>query len=85
MASIIEHETPHYAWHYDSAYGVGCFVRKSDGAASFLETGTDCQNVRRDLRRLAQKTGSPRYPVSAPGFAAIMDSIASEYTFVPVR
>ncbi len=76
-----EYESEHYAWNYDSQYGVGNFVRKSDNAITYLETGTDCQDVRRSLRRLAQKTSSPRYPKASPGFCMVFDSIASEYTF----
>lgn len=81
MTMRVEFEGAGYEWNYDSLYGVGRFVRKSDGALSFLETGTDCQNVRRDLRRLSQKTASPRYPKAAPGFPELLDNLASEYTF----
>lgn len=70
-----------FAWDYDSAYGVGSFVRLDDGAQSFWETGTDCQDRRREFRRLKQKTASPRYPKAAPTFAQVFDSIASEYIF----
>ncbi len=77
----IEYESDRFAWNYDGLYGVGNFIRKSDSALSFLETGTDCQNVRRALRRLSQKAASPHYPAAAPRFADVFDSIASEYEF----
>jgi hypothetical protein len=77
----IEHESERFAWYYDSRMGVGRFVRKSDDALTYLETGTDCQDVRRSLRRLEQKTSSPRYPKAAPSFADIFDCIATEYEF----
>lgn len=77
----IEHESPNYAWHYNSLYGVGRFERKRDGALSLLDTGTDCQDTRRNLRRLAQKTSAKNYPATAPTFAEIFDSIASGNTF----
>jgi hypothetical protein len=78
---ITEHESDRYAWNFDSLYGVGCFARKSDGAVTYLETGSDCVEVRRGLNRLASKTASPRYPKSAPTFGEVFDSIASEYEF----
>lgn len=77
----LEFEGHHFAWHYDSLYGVGRFERKFDGALSPLETGTDCQDVRRGLRRMHQKTHANRYPFAAPRFADLMDSVASEYPF----
>jgi hypothetical protein len=77
----IEYEGDRFAWYYDGRMGVGRFVRKADDAISFLETGTDCQDVRRSLRRLAQKTSSSRYPSCAPTFGDIFDCIASEYEF----
>jgi hypothetical protein len=77
----IEHESANFMWCYDSLSGVGRFIRKSDNAVSFLETGTDCQEVRRQLNRLAQKTSSPKYPNAAPGFASVFDAIADQYEF----
>jgi hypothetical protein len=76
-----EYESEEYAWSYDSLYGVGRFVRKSDGAMTYLETGSDCQDMRRQLRRLDQKAHSPRYPNQAPSFNSVFNSIASEYEF----
>lgn len=76
-----EYESPNFTWCYDSYYGVGRFIRKSDGAMTALETGTDCQRVRAGLRRLKQKTASAKYPLAAPSFAQVFDSIALEYDF----
>jgi hypothetical protein len=76
-----EYESENYAWIYNSLYGVGRFERKADSALTYLETGSDCQEVRRQLRRLAQKTSSPRYPSQAPRFNSVFDSIASEYSY----
>ena len=76
-----EYEGTHFAWEYDSRYGIGNFVRLADGARSWLETGADCQDRMREFRRLEQKTSSPRYPKAAPSFAEVFDSIASEYIF----
>lgn len=81
LAMAREYEGRHYAWNYDSLYGVGNFERKADGAQSYLEIGMDCQDRRREFRRLEQKTNSPRYPKAAPSFAEIFDSVASEYSF----
>jgi hypothetical protein len=78
---MTEHESERFEWNYDTLYGVGNFVRKIDGAQSYLETGSDCAQVRRDLNRLRSKTSSPRYPKHAPSFGDIFDSIASEYEF----
>lgn len=61
-----EYTTRAYQWLYDPLMGVGRSRRVSDGALTLLETGSDCQQVNRDLRRLEQKTSSPRYPKSAP-------------------
>lgn len=77
----IEHESANFEWLYDSRMGVGRFRRKADGALAFLETGTDCQNTRRDLQRTKQKCESPRYPAGAPPFADLLDSLATEYSF----
>lgn len=83
MTMYIEHESKNFAWHYDSRMGVGRFERKSDNALAFLETGSDCAQVRRDLNRLKSKTSSPHYPSSAPSFSDIFDNIAAEYEFHP--
>lgn len=77
----IEHESERFEFLYDSLYGVTRWRRKSDDALTYLNTGSDAQQERRDLRRLAQKTGSPRYPKSAPTFAEIFDSLAMEQTY----
>lgn len=79
MSMVVEYETSAYSWLYDGLHGVGRFVRKSDEMMTFMETGQDCQDVRRQFRRLQQKTSSPRYPSAAPSFDAIFNSIASEY------
>ncbi len=76
-----EHESDNYKWNYDSLYGVGNFERKSDGAITYLETGSDCADIRRGFNRLRSKTESIKYPAHAPKFGDILDSIASEYTF----
>lgn len=76
-----EYEGKHFAWNYDSLYGVGNFERLSDGALSYLETGTDCNDRRREFNRLKSKTSSPHYPKNAPSFADVFDAIASEYEF----
>ncbi len=78
---IEEYRGKHFCWNYDSTYGVGNFERLEDSALSYLETGSDCMDHRREFRRLQQKTGSPSYPKNAPSFADIFDSIASEYMF----
>ena len=78
---IVEHESEKFEWNYDTLYGVGYFVRKCDGAVSYLETGSDCATVRRSLNRLRSKTSSHRYPKQAPSFASIFDSMASENEF----
>lgn len=70
-----------FCWNYNSAYGVGNFQRLADGALSYLETASDCQDRRRQFRRLQQKTTSPRYPKSAPSFAEMFDAIAAEHIF----
>jgi hypothetical protein len=77
----VEYESEKYSWNYDNLYGVGNFTRKSDDAVTMLETGSDCQEMRRSFHRLLQKTSSKRYPKSAPSFNEIFDSIASEYNF----
>lgn len=77
----ILHETPNYSFLYDSYYGAGRFIRKSDGAMTLLETGSDCNALKADLHRLKQKTGSRRYPKNAPNFNTLMDAIAGEYSF----
>jgi hypothetical protein len=77
----IEHESACYAWSYDSLYGVGNFIRKRDGAVSFLETGEDCTELRRRLNRLRSKTGSHRYPRFAPSFEDCLDNIARDHEF----
>lgn len=74
-----EFETANFTWRYAARYGHGCFMRKCDGTSSALISGDDCATVRRDLNRLRSKTGAKRY--GGPGFAAIFDSIASEYRF----
>jgi hypothetical protein len=78
---ITEHESDRYAWNFDGLYGVGNFLRKSDGAVTYLETGSDCADVRRGLNRLASKTARHRYPKCAPTFGEVFDSIAGEYEF----
>jgi hypothetical protein len=78
---VIEHESSRFEWLYDSRYGVGRFRRKADDALTFLETGTDCQDVRRKLNRTKQKCESPHYPANAPPFADLLDSLATEYEF----
>lgn len=78
---LVEYESSRFEWLYDSRMGVGYFRRKSDGACTYLETGTDCQNVRRLLNRAKQKCESPRYPASAPPFHDLLDNLATEYDF----
>ena len=75
------HESKNYSFKYDSAYGVGLFHRKRDGAQTLLEMGSDCDQLRRDLNRLKSKTSGKKYPSAAPGFDHVFDAIASEYTF----
>lgn len=78
---LTEHESDNYAWNYDGLYGVGNFTRKRDGAVTYLETGSDCEELRESLDTLAAKTGAADYPKAAPGFASVFDAIASEYEF----
>lgn len=77
----VEHESESCAFHYDSLMGVGRFERKADGALTYWETGSDCAQLRRDLNRMAQKTGAKKYPKAAPAFGELFDSLASEYTY----
>lgn len=77
----IEYESDRFEFLYDSLYGVTRWRRKADDALTYLNTGSDAQQERRDLRRLAQKTSSPRYPKGAPTFAELFDSLAGEQTF----
>lgn len=81
MTMRTEFDGEAFQWQYDSLYGVGQFVRKSDGATAYLETGTDCQDVRRTLRRTQQRTSSPRYSALAPSFPVLLDSLALEYEY----
>ena len=63
-----------YRWNYDGLMGVGNFERKADGATTYLETGSDCQDIRESLKRLEARETPAR-------FTTILDSLASEYAF----
>jgi hypothetical protein len=76
-----EYESDNYQWAYDSLQGVGRFIRKSDNALSLLDTGTDCQNLREQLTRLA-KDHPGRNPDSFDTEGRkIFDSMAEEYIY----
>lgn len=78
---VVEYETDNYEWCYDSAYGVGRFIRKSDNAVTYLETGSDCDTIRNALSRLAtNRPGRNPNCFDAKG-REIFDSMAQEYTF----
>lgn len=82
----VEHESSRFEWLYDSRMGVGYFRRKCDGARTYLETGTDCQDTRRALHRAKQKCESPRRAArhpGAPSFADMLDILATAYEFHP--
>lgn len=77
----IEHEGKRFAWYYDSLHGVGRFVDKQTGALTYLETGSDCAQLRRELNRLRSKTSAKAYPKAAPGYENMIDYIADQYEF----
>jgi CRISPR/Cas system CMR-associated protein Cmr1 (group 7 of RAMP superfamily) len=70
-----------YEWFYSYRYGVGYFKCIRTKLTTDYETGIECKDMLRQLRRLDQKTTSRRYPREAPNFCEIFDSIASEYTY----
>lgn len=78
----ILYETDNYALLTDSHYGVARFMRKSDNALTLLETGDDADQLRDDMLKLYANTQSPTYPRSAPNFASVFDTIASDYEFI---
>ena len=70
-------ETPHFAVHYDSLYGVGYIERKADGMTTALITGTDMVELRRMLNRARTNATSKRK--SYRPFAEIAEAVLSEY------
>lgn len=77
---MVDHETPHYALHYDSRLGIGFVRRKSDGAESPLITGSEMTELRRTMNRAKTNATSKRKPYRP--FAEIADAYLSEF-FAP--
>lgn len=71
---IVEHESDDYEFWYDALYGVGRFIRKSDGAVTLLLTDSECADMRRDLNELSQKETGDK-------FNMLFNSIAMEYNY----
>lgn len=67
-------ETDKYRWDYDSLYGVGWFVRKSDDAVSLMETGSDAEEVKSEFAAIE--------PAGLFKIAAF-NSVASQQSYWP--
>ena len=73
----VDCETPHFALHYDSRYGIGFIRRKSDGVETPLIAGSDMTELRRTLNRA--KTNATSKRKSHRPFAEIAEVILGEY------
>ena len=73
----VDCETPRFALHYDSRYGIGFIRRKSDSAETPLITGNEMTELRRMLNRAKTNATSKRKPHRP--FAEIADVILGEY------
>ena len=70
-------ETPRYALHYDSRYGIGFVKCSADGATTPLITGSDLVEFRRALNRAKTNATSERKRYRP--FAEIADPILADY------
>ena len=51
MAIETVFETDQYRWDYDTQYGTGWFVRKSDDNVTLMDTGVEAEEIRLGLSR----------------------------------
>lgn len=75
MTVHVEYESDAYAWLYDTCQGVGRFQRKEDGALTYWDTGTACQDIREYFAHVAKL-----YPLI---LANVLDRMAKTNEFHP--